>query len=116
MTADWARLLDSAAALVSALAWPLALVLSVRLVIRRHRAAFERLVDRVKVVTYPGGQIDLAVIEASQEAQVEELAERLTRAEADDAERLRAARLIVGRAVELGRLREATWWGAKYRG
>lgn len=109
---EWARLIDSLAGLVTAVAWPVAAVMVVRFLARRHRAAFERLLDRVTAVSYPGGQIDLVVVE--QEAQVEELAGRLAGAETDPAERLRMARLAIERAEHLGRLREATWWGARY--
>ncbi|GAB2917942.1 hypothetical protein ACFMQL_20070 [Nonomuraea fastidiosa] len=110
--AEWARFIDSLAGLVTAVAWPVAAVVAVRFLASRHRAAFERLLDRVTAVSYPGGQIDLAVSE--QEKQVEELAERLAGSEADPEERLQLVRRVVERAEDLGRLREATWWRARY--
>ncbi|MEV4562814.1 hypothetical protein AB0K12_03475 [Nonomuraea sp. NPDC049419] len=109
---EWARLIDSLAGLVTAVAWPVTAVMVARFLAGRHRAAFERLLDRVTAVSYPGGQIDLAV--AEQEAQVEELAGRLAGAGTDPAERLRMVRRAVERAEHLGRLREATWWGGRY--
>ncbi|MFC5828486.1 hypothetical protein [Nonomuraea insulae] len=111
---EWAKLIESLAGLVTAVAWPVAAVMAVRLLLSRHRAAFERLLDRIQAVSYPGGQIDLAITEADQRAQVEELAERLAAPETDVARRRLLARRAVEQAEHLGRLREATWWGARY--
>ncbi|MFI7232626.1 hypothetical protein ACIBO5_56400 [Nonomuraea angiospora] len=112
--AEWAKLIESVAGLVTAVAWPVAAVTVVRLLFSRHRAAVERLLDRIQAVSYPGGQIDLAITEADQRAQVAELAERLAAPETDAASRRQLARHAVEQAEHLGRLREATWWGAKY--
>ncbi|GII65620.1 hypothetical protein Skr01_57050 [Sphaerisporangium krabiense] len=74
--AEWAKSIESIAHLVGALAWPIAVVLAVWLLMRRHHTAFGRLIDRVKSFGFPGGQVDLGEIEAAQEDQVDKLVEQ----------------------------------------
>ncbi|MEU7857847.1 hypothetical protein [Nonomuraea sp. NPDC049141] len=57
---QWAKLIEAVGGLLTGLAWPVAVVLAVWLIMRRHNAAFGRLIDRVTSLQFPGGQIDLA--------------------------------------------------------
>src|SRR5262245_24475959 len=100
---DWAKLIDSIAGLVGAIAWPTAVVISAWIIMRRHRAAIERLIDRVTKVGFPGGEIDLGGAVAAQKAQVEDLERRL--AGADEEQRPEVARQLTWEAQELGRVR-----------
>uniref|UniRef100_UPI003F4930BF hypothetical protein n=1 Tax=Streptosporangium sp. CA-235898 TaxID=3240073 RepID=UPI003F4930BF len=111
--AEWAKLIEAIAGLVGAIAWPAAIVLAVWLMMRRHRAAFGRLIDRVTAVSYPGGQIDLAEIEAAklaeeeadQEAQVAELVEQAAGEEEGAEQRREVLEALAKQAEELGRVR-----------
>lgn len=102
--ADWAKLIEAIAGLVGAVAWPIAIVLAVWLIMRRHRDAFERFIDRVKAVSYPGGQIDLAEIEDAKKARVQELEQQLADPDADAEERRETARELANEAREWGKL------------
>ncbi|MFF4193342.1 LuxR C-terminal-related transcriptional regulator [Nonomuraea sp. NPDC001831] len=110
--ADWAKLIEAIAGLVGAVAWPVAVVLAVWLIMRRHRDAFGRLIDRVSSLQFPGGQIDLAAVEAKQEEQVATLAGQVVSPELDAAERQDAVQDLVAAAESLGRIRgelDKTW-------
>ena len=102
--ADWAKLIEAVAALMTGLAWPVAIVVAVWLTMRRHRDAFVRLIDRVNTVQFPGGQIDLAKAEAEQLAHVEELT-RAVSTTPDTADRQQAAESLAVEAEALGRIR-----------
>ncbi|MGC5010122.1 hypothetical protein ACLQ2R_05100 [Streptosporangium sp. DT93] len=111
--AEWAKLIEAIAGLVGAIAWPVAIVLAVWLIMQRHKAAFGRLIDRVTAVSYPGGQIDLAEIEAAklaeeeadQEAQVAELVEQAAGEEEGQEQRREVLEALAAQAEELGRVR-----------
>ncbi|GAA2861594.1 hypothetical protein [Nonomuraea rubra] len=105
--ADWAKLIEAIAGLVGAVAWPVAVVLAVWLIMRRHRTAFERLIDRVKSVSYPGGQIDLDAIESRQAAHVETLVEQVLDPDAKREDIQQIARQLAEDAEHLGRVRQA---------
>ncbi|GAA4579755.1 hypothetical protein GCM10023194_06170 [Planotetraspora phitsanulokensis] len=103
---DWAKVIDSIAGLVDAIAWPLAVIVAVWLIMRRHRNAIERLIDRITKVGFPGGEIDLSGVIAGKEAQVEELEQEVVAPDRDEEERREAARRLAAEAEELGRIRE----------
>lgn len=103
----WAKLIEAIAGLVGAVAWPVAIVVAVWLIMRRHRAAFGRLIDRVKSVSYPGGQIDLEAIESEQAAQVEVLVEQVADPQASPQQIEQGARQLAKDAENLGRVRQA---------
>ncbi|MFF3667222.1 hypothetical protein [Microtetraspora malaysiensis] len=103
--ADWAKLIEAIAGLVGAVAWPTAIVLAVWLIMRRHRSAFERLIDRVKAVSYPGGQIDLTEIETQKQERVEELTQRAAAPEITEDERRETALKLAEEAEMLGAFR-----------
>ncbi|MFI6594973.1 hypothetical protein ACIBHX_01925 [Nonomuraea sp. NPDC050536] len=105
--ADWAKLIEAIAGLVGAVAWPVAVVLAVWLVMRRHRDAFGRLIDRVSSLQFPGGQIDLNAVVEERKAEVAELVNRVA-GKGLDSEELRAAARDLAEAAEgLGRARTA---------
>ncbi|SDR22903.1 hypothetical protein SAMN04489764_4260 [Thermostaphylospora chromogena] len=106
---EWARLIEAISGLVSGIAWPVAITLSVWMIIRRHREAVDRFIDRVKVVSYPGGHIDLTEIEA-QEAHVEELTKQVSSPESDEERRREVATRLAEEATKLGRLRQDVDW------
>ncbi|MER5326757.1 hypothetical protein [Streptosporangium roseum] len=105
--ADWAKLIEAIANLVGALAWPIAVVLAVWLIMRRHQMAFGRLIDRLKSFSFPGGQIDLTEIEAAQQVQVDNLVEQAVNPDADEAARRNAVHSLSKEAEQLGRIRTA---------
>ncbi|MFI7134612.1 LuxR C-terminal-related transcriptional regulator [Nonomuraea sp. NPDC050153] len=102
---EWAKLIEAVAQLVGAIAWPMAIVLGVRMVMRRHRDAFERLIDRVRSVSYPGGQVDLADLTVEQEQQVERLAEQAAAETVSPGQREELVRRLTLEAERLGGLR-----------
>ncbi|MET7334259.1 hypothetical protein [Nonomuraea sp. NPDC005650] len=57
---EWAKLIEAIGGLIGAIAWPIAIVLAVWLIMRRHRDAFGRLIDRVTSIPTPFGQFDFA--------------------------------------------------------
>ncbi|MER6830898.1 hypothetical protein ABT352_33230 [Streptosporangium sp. NPDC000563] len=111
--AEWAKLIEAIAGLVGAIAWPVAIVLAAGMVMRRYKAAFGRLIDRMTTLSYPGGQIELAAIEAAklaeeesdQEAQVAELVEQAAGEEEGQEQRREVLKALAEQAEELGRVR-----------
>ncbi|MFC4535277.1 helix-turn-helix transcriptional regulator [Sphaerisporangium dianthi] len=101
----WAKLIEAIAHLVGAIVWPVAIVVGVRMVMRRHRDAFERLIDRVRSFSYPGGQVDLADLTVEQERQVERLVEQASVESLSHEEREKAVRQLMLEAERLGSLR-----------
>ncbi|MEU5869344.1 hypothetical protein ABZ815_49835 [Nonomuraea sp. NPDC047529] len=102
----WAKLIEATGGLIGATAWPIAVVIAVWLIMRRHRDAFGRLIDRVTSLQLPGGvQIDLA----AQEAQVQDLASQVVSPELDESEREERVRELLAAAGSLAetRIRQA---------
>ena len=104
--AEWAKLIQAIAGLVGAVAWPVSIVLAVWLVMRRHRDAFERFVDRIRSLTYPGGQIDLGEAVDAGKARVEELAEQVATPDVAEEERREIARELARQAQRLGAIEQ----------
>ncbi|MFC7384179.1 helix-turn-helix transcriptional regulator [Sphaerisporangium rhizosphaerae] len=102
---EWAKLIEAIAQLLGAVVWPVAIVLGVRMIMRRHRDAFERLIDRVRSLSYPGGQVDLADLTVEQERQVEHLVERAGVESLSHEEREGIVRQLMLEAERLGGLR-----------
>ncbi|MGP4100179.1 hypothetical protein [Nonomuraea sp. KM90] len=103
--ADWAKLIEAIAGLLGAVAWPVAIVLATRIVIRRHRLAFERLIDRVQSISYPGGQVDLGQIAIEQEHHVGALVQEASAEDLEPEQREALVRRLAREAERLGGLR-----------
>jgi hypothetical protein len=104
---QWAKLIEAIGGLVGAAAWPIAIVVAVGLIMRRHNAAFSRLIDRITSLQFPGGQIDLSEAVAAQKEQVEELAEEVASQDTDEEQRRQAAHQLAVSAADLGRIQES---------
>lgn len=66
------RLIEAIAKLLGAVAWPVAVLAVAVLVLRRHRAAVDRAVDRLKSIALPGGtSLELSEVLAEQRKIVE---------------------------------------------
>lgn len=104
---EWAKLIEAIGGLVTGLAWPVAVVLAVWLIMRRHNAAFGRLIDRVSSLQFPGGQLDLNAVVEEQQAEVAELANRASKPDLDEEAREDAVKDLAEAAEELGRMRVA---------
>lgn len=104
---EWAKLIEAIGGLVTGLAWPIAVVLAVWLIMRRHNAAFGRMIDRITSLQFPGGQIDLTEAVAAQREQVDELAEQVATQDASDDERRKAAQYLVEQAAGLGQIEQS---------
>ncbi|WP_327585024.1 hypothetical protein OHA25_56560 [Nonomuraea sp. NBC_00507] len=102
---QWAKLIEAIAGLVGAVAWPVAVVLAVWLIMRKHRDAFDRLLDRLKTLTYPGGQVDFDAVTEEQQHQVEVLSEQIADSDTDEMRRRQAAHQLAEEAEKLGELR-----------
>ncbi|RCG32010.1 hypothetical protein DQ384_05570 [Sphaerisporangium album] len=107
--ADWAKLIEAIAGLVGAVAWPIAVVLAVWLIMRRHRDAFERLIDRVTSLSFAGGEIALAeskldAREKEQRQRVDALEEQLAGDDAPEDTRRVILRELTSEAETLGRV------------
>ncbi|MEU8378857.1 LuxR C-terminal-related transcriptional regulator [Streptosporangium sp. NPDC048865] len=104
--AEWAKLIEAIANLALALVWPAAVVFVVWLIMRRHRDAFGRLIDRVESFSLMGNEVKLAAAAAvEQEAQVEELVREISSPDTDQPQREAAARRLANEAERLGRVR-----------
>ena len=103
---EWAKLIEATSGLVSGLAWPVAVVLAVWLIMRRHNAAFSRLIDRITSLQFPGGQIDLAAAAAARREEVDELAEQVANQDAAEDRRV-VVRELAASAVELGAIEQS---------
>ncbi|GAA1690469.1 hypothetical protein GCM10009733_103330 [Nonomuraea maheshkhaliensis] len=102
---QWAKLIEAIAGLIGAVAWPVAVVLAVWLIMRRHRDAFDRLLDRLKTLTYPGGQVDFDAVAEEQQHQVEVLSKQIADSDTDDMGRRLYAQLLAEQAERLGELK-----------
>ncbi|MFG1686993.1 hypothetical protein ACGFNP_42990 [Nonomuraea sp. NPDC049269] len=105
---EWTKLIEAIASLAGALAWPIAVVVAVRLIMKHHRMAFGRLIDRVKSFSFPGGQVDLGEIEAAQEEQVEKLVEHAADPNVSEEARRDIISTLTKEAEQLGRIRTAS--------
>ncbi|MBF8193041.1 hypothetical protein ITP53_46695 [Nonomuraea sp. K274] len=102
--ADWAKLIEAVAGLVGAVAWPAAFAVAVWLVMRRHKDAVARLIDRLEQIMLPGGlEIHLKVAEQQARDDIQSLVERAA-TELDPHARKQAAEELAERAEELGAL------------
>ncbi len=71
---------------------------------RKHRDAFERLLDRLKTLTYPGGQVDFEAVADEKQQEVDRLYEEVVAAVPEDGQHRRAAQQLVTEAEKLGAL------------
>lgn len=71
------RLIEAIAKLITAFAWPVAIVVGVWLVVGRQRHAFGKMMGRVKKLVFPGGEIELAEQVEEHRENIEQTAEEL---------------------------------------
>ncbi|WP_091090606.1 hypothetical protein [Nonomuraea wenchangensis] len=102
---EWAKLIEAIAGLVGAVAWPVAVVVAVWLIMRKHRDAFERLLDRLKTLSYPGGQVDFDAVVKEQQHRVEQLQDEVVAAVPVDGQHREAALQLVEESRKLGAIR-----------
>jgi hypothetical protein len=104
---NWAKLIDSIAGLTGPMGWPLAVVASAWLIMRRYREAIERLIDRINNMAFAGVEVNLTAAAEVQKSQVERLAEQVVATNADEEERREAAKRLAVQAEQYGRTLEA---------
>jgi hypothetical protein len=103
-------LIKAIAELLGAIAWPIAIVVAAFVLTRRHQHAMDRMIDRIRTFTLPGGaQIDLDELRERQEDEVAEKMEQIAEAGDGSEEALRAAAAELAEAARaLGRIEAAS--------
>jgi hypothetical protein len=100
------EVIEAITGLLGAIAWPIATVVIVLLVLRRHREAVNRMIDRIHTFSYPGGQLEMSEIKESQQRVIELQAQAKDEV-ADPRIRREDVEKLVEEAKRLGRLEAA---------
>jgi hypothetical protein len=106
---DWTKVIEAGVGVISSLAWPAAAVVMLRMVLKRYRDGIGRLIDRVKTVTYPGGQVDLLEAAEGKRAEVASLVEQVAAGDADEESRRAAGAELAVKAEQVGKISALAW-------
>jgi hypothetical protein len=102
---DWTKAIEASAGVLSSLAWPAAGVVMLRMVLKRYHKGIGGLIDRIKSVSYPGGEVQLLEIAAEEKrAEVKVLTEQAAAPDVDEETRRRTVSELVDKAEVYGQL------------